>query len=74
MKTLAAEQLGKSHADQLLPATKVLRANLLTRGQTRERLAVDPIEDLLANVVSGVYGASSLSKPYPLSNAWHRFC
>ena len=56
-QTLAPGQLGKAHADQLLPATEVSRANVVACGQATERLPMDDVEDLCKNVAAGIHGS-----------------
>jgi len=55
-QALSPRQLRKTHTGQLLPGTKVSRANLVALGQTRERLPVNAIENLCKNVAAGVHG------------------
>jgi len=54
-QTLAPRQLRKAHADQLLSASKVPRANVVALGQTIQRLTMNQIQDLGDDVSSGVY-------------------
>jgi hypothetical protein len=71
-QTLAPRQLRKARADQLLPVTEVSRVNAVALGQTRERLAVDPIDDLSENVATGVRGRRSCKQAFPTSNPPHQ--
>ena len=62
-------QLGKSHADELLPTAEMTHARLLVVAfhQTVESLAVDQIEELGQNKSAGIYA----KKHGPISNASH---
>ena len=73
-QTLSPGQLRKAHADQLLPATEVLRANVVALGQARECLAFDQVENLGDDVAAGVHGRQSCKQTFPTSNPSHRFC
>jgi hypothetical protein len=73
-QTLSPGQLRKAHADQLLPATKVSRENVVELGQAIQRLTINQIQDLGDDVAAGVHGRQSCKQAFPTSNPSRRFC
>jgi hypothetical protein len=73
-RTLAPRQLRKAHADQLLPAAEVTRADVVALGQARERLPVNAIENMSKDVAAGVHGRPCCPPHRLASNPSHPFC
>jgi hypothetical protein len=72
-QTPSPGQLRKAHADQVLPATEVSRANVVALGYAIQRLTINQIQDLGDDVSAGLHGRQSCKQPFPNSNPSHRF-
>jgi len=76
-QTLAPSQLGKCHADELLPAAKVTDARLriVAIHKTRKRLPMHEVEDLREDVAARVHGRKGWQRLRRNSNpSHHLFC
>ena len=70
-QTLSPDQLRKAHADQVLSATEVSRANVVALGQAIQRLTMTQIQDLGDELAAGVHGCQSSKQPFPTSTPPH---
>lgn len=66
-------ELGESHADQLLPAAEVPRADAVAFDEAVEDLPVDALEDLGEDVAAGVHEGRFCAIAPPSSNPSHPF-
>lgn len=74
-QSLPLGQLGKCHADELLPASKMSdsRLRIVEFYQAVEGLAMHKIENLGQDEAAGIHAPACL-RGFQNSNASHRFC